>query len=66
MVLCSLRDSELAYCPHFEKKDNMNETEAFITQLCGTIDWDSATKLRNECLGFFHIVFLFKVRAIML
>ena len=28
--------------------------------------WDSATKLRNECLGFIHIVFLFKVRAIML
>ena len=25
--------------------------------------WDSATKLRNECLGFIHIVFLFKVRA---
>ena len=24
-------------CPHFEKEDNMNETEAFITQLCGTI-----------------------------
>ena len=23
-------------CPHFEKEDNMNETEAFITQLCGT------------------------------
>ena len=37
-------------CPHFEKEDNMNETEAFIkiTQLCGTI------------------VFLFKVREIML
>ena len=28
--------------------------------------WDSATWLRNECLGFIHIVFLFKVRAIML
>ena len=27
---------------------------------------DSATKLRNECLGFIHIVFLFKVRTIML
>ena len=29
--------------------------------------WDSATctKLRTECLGFIHIVFLFKVRAIM-
>ena len=26
----------------------------------------SATKLRNECLAFIHIVFLFKVRAIML
>ena len=25
--------------------------------------WDSATKLRNEFLGFIHIVFLFKVRA---
>ena len=24
-------------CPHFEKEDNMNETEAFITQPCGTI-----------------------------
>ena len=24
-------------CPHFEKEDSMNETEAFITQLCGTI-----------------------------
>ena len=24
-------------CPHFEKEDNMNETEAFIMQLCGTI-----------------------------
>ena len=24
-------------CPHFEKEDNMNETEAFITQVCGTI-----------------------------
>ena len=23
-------------CPHFEKEDNMNETEAFITQICGT------------------------------
>ena len=28
--------------------------------------WDSATKLRNEFLGFIHIVFPFKVRAIML
>ena len=27
---------------------------------------DSTTKLRNECLGFIHVVFLFKVRAIML
>ena len=26
----------------------------------------SATKVRNECLAFIHIVFLFKVRAIML
>ena len=26
--------------------------------------WDSATRLRNEWLGFIHIVFLFKVRAI--
>ena len=24
---------------------------------------DSATTLRNECLGFIHVVFLFKVRA---
>ena len=24
-------------CPRFEKEDNMYETEAFITQLCGTI-----------------------------
>ena len=23
-------------CPHFEKEDNMNESEAFITQHCGT------------------------------
>ena len=23
-------------CPHFEKEDNMNESEAFIAQLCGT------------------------------
>ena len=23
-------------CPHFEKEDNMNESEAFITQLCDT------------------------------
>ena len=23
-------------CSHFEKEDNMNESEAFITQLCGT------------------------------
>ena len=45
----------------------MNETEAFITHLCGTIiGIASATKLRNECLGFIHIVFLFKVRAFML
>ena len=28
--------------------------------------WDSATKLCNECLGFIYVVFLFKVRAIML
>ena len=26
---------------------------------------DSATKLRNECLGFIHVVFFFKARAIM-
>ena len=29
--------SIIALSPHFEKEDNMNETEAFITQLCGTI-----------------------------
>ena len=23
-------------CPHFEKEDSMNDSEAFITQLCGT------------------------------
>ena len=49
-------------CPHFEKEDNMNETGAFSMQLCGTIPMiDSATKLRNECLDFIRVVFLFKV-----
>ena len=26
-------------------------------------DWDSATKLRNECLGFIQVVFLFKFQS---
>ena len=49
----------------------MNATGAFITQLCGTSYIPMIVPQSNECLGFITfihniIVFLFKVRAIML
>ena len=45
----------------------MNETEAFITQLCGTIiGIVPQSCVMNASVSFIIIVFLFKVRAIML
>ena len=44
--------------------DNGNHT-ARASRFSSTHHNDSATKLRNECLGFIHVVFLFKARAIM-
>ena len=39
-------------CPHFEKEDSMNDSEAFITQLCGTKFQLLQACLRGESITF--------------